>query len=96
MANVSAKRYVCKVCGGEVIVTREGGGELFCCGQPMVMKQAEADGPYAVTGSVMQKGARYNCTACGTQVLCIRQGNVPSCCGQPLEKQLMRIEAVSE
>ncbi len=95
MANVSAKRYVCKVCGGEFIVTREGSGELFCCGRAMTIKDADLPERPEVKAAA-QKGARYNCPACGTQVLCITPGNIPSCCGRPLEKQLMRIDAVSE
>jgi len=27
--------YRCNVCGNEVVVTKVGGGELVCCGQPM-------------------------------------------------------------
>ena len=29
------EEYRCSVCGNEVIVTKVGGGELVCCGQPM-------------------------------------------------------------
>ena len=29
------EKYRCDVCGNEVIVTKVGGGELVCCGQPM-------------------------------------------------------------
>ncbi|MCK4852524.1 MAG: desulfoferrodoxin FeS4 iron-binding domain-containing protein [Candidatus Omnitrophica bacterium] len=29
------EKYRCNVCGNEVIVTKAGGGELVCCGQPM-------------------------------------------------------------
>ncbi len=37
MVNVSkvGERYRCNVCGNEVTVTKVGGGELVCCGQPM-------------------------------------------------------------
>ncbi len=28
--------YLCNICGNEVIVTKVGGGTLFCCGKPMV------------------------------------------------------------
>ena len=28
--------YFCEVCKNEVIVTKVGGGALFCCGKPMV------------------------------------------------------------
>lgn len=96
MANISAKRYVCGICGGEHIVTREGAGELYCCGKPMVIKEAETEGQEGLKGTLTQKGARYNCPVCGTQILCIKKGRVPVCCGQPMEKQLMRIDAVSE
>jgi len=39
MANVVGKRYVCKICGSEFIVTKGGNGTLQCCGQPMDLKQ---------------------------------------------------------
>jgi desulfoferrodoxin-like iron-binding protein len=39
MANEVGKRYVCKKCGAEFIVTRGGKGELHCCGQPMEIKK---------------------------------------------------------
>ena len=29
------EKYVCDICGNEVKVTKVGGGELVCCGQPM-------------------------------------------------------------
>ena len=29
------EKYICKVCGNEVTVTKVGGGELVCCGRPM-------------------------------------------------------------
>jgi desulfoferrodoxin-like iron-binding protein len=29
------ENYKCTICGNEVTVTRAGGGELVCCGQPM-------------------------------------------------------------
>lgn len=29
------QRFVCEICGNEVQVTKAGGGELYCCGQPM-------------------------------------------------------------
>lgn len=32
------KRYVCTVCGAELIVTKAGAGTLRCDGQPMVLK----------------------------------------------------------
>ena len=40
MATQVGKRYICKICGSEVIVTKAGEGELVCCGQPMELKQA--------------------------------------------------------
>jgi hypothetical protein len=35
------KRYVCKQCGSEFIVTRGGSGTLACCGQAMELKSKE-------------------------------------------------------
>ena len=37
MVNVKAtgEHYSCSICGNEVTVTKAGGGELVCCGQPM-------------------------------------------------------------
>jgi desulfoferrodoxin-like iron-binding protein len=29
------ERYICNVCGNEVVVTKVGGGTLVCCGQDM-------------------------------------------------------------
>jgi desulfoferrodoxin-like iron-binding protein len=29
------EKYRCNICGNEVVVTKAGGGELVCCGQPM-------------------------------------------------------------
>jgi len=39
MANQVGKRYVCKKCGAEFIVTRAGKGTLYCCGKPMELKK---------------------------------------------------------
>ena len=38
MANEVGKRYICKKCGLEMIVTRPGKGTLNCCGHPMELK----------------------------------------------------------
>lgn len=38
MASQTGKRYTCKKCGTEVVVTRGGTGELKCCGEPMSIK----------------------------------------------------------
>jgi len=37
MVNVSkvGEKYRCNICGNEVTVTKAGGGELICCGEPM-------------------------------------------------------------
>jgi len=29
------EHYTCNICGNEVTVTKAGGGELVCCGEPM-------------------------------------------------------------
>ena len=39
MANELGKRYTCKKCGTEFIVTRKGAGTLNCCGEPMELKK---------------------------------------------------------
>ncbi|MBI2857151.1 MAG: desulfoferrodoxin [Chloroflexi bacterium] len=39
MANEVGKRYVCKKCGSEFIVTRGGSGAIKCCSQPMELKK---------------------------------------------------------
>jgi ribosomal protein L37AE/L43A len=39
MATQVGKRFVCKKCGAEVIVTRGGNGVVHCCGQPMELKK---------------------------------------------------------
>jgi hypothetical protein len=39
MANQTGKRYVCKKCGAEYVVTRGGNGTICCCGQPMELKK---------------------------------------------------------
>jgi len=39
MANVKAvgEVYKCEICGNVVGVKKVGGGELVCCGEPMVL-----------------------------------------------------------
>ncbi len=32
---VEGEKYVCPVCGNEVVVIAVGGGTLFCCGEEM-------------------------------------------------------------
>ncbi|BBL67154.1 desulfoferrodoxin FeS4 iron-binding domain-containing protein [Methanoculleus chikugoensis] len=41
MVNVSAKGeiYHCEICGNVVQVMEAGGGELICCGEPMVLEE---------------------------------------------------------
>jgi desulfoferrodoxin-like iron-binding protein len=41
MANVSEKGQVfeCEICGNIVKVLEVGGGELICCGEPMVLQE---------------------------------------------------------
>jgi len=39
MANKAGKRYTCKKCNAEYIVTRGGDGQLKCCGQDMEEKK---------------------------------------------------------
>jgi hypothetical protein len=39
MANMVGKRYVCKKCGAEIIITRGGSGTIMHCGEPMELKK---------------------------------------------------------
>lgn len=39
MSNEVGKRYVCKKCGNEFIVTKGGKGALQCCGEAMEIKK---------------------------------------------------------
>ncbi len=34
------KRYVCGKCGTEVLCSKSGAGQLWCCGGPMKLKEA--------------------------------------------------------
>lgn len=38
MANDVGKKYTCKKCGSEFVVTKGGKGRLMCCGEPMETK----------------------------------------------------------
>ena len=44
MANQTGKRYVCGVCGTEMLVTKAGDGALACCDQPMAVSGASGAG----------------------------------------------------
>jgi len=33
------EKFRCNICGNEVTVTKMGGGELVCCGEPMEKMQ---------------------------------------------------------
>jgi desulfoferrodoxin-like iron-binding protein len=41
MVNVSKEGQVfkCEICGNVVVVKEAGGGELICCGEPMVVEE---------------------------------------------------------
>lgn len=39
------ERYHCNICGNEVVVSKVGGGALFCCGQEMQLVGAEDQKP---------------------------------------------------
>ena len=45
---VSAKgeRYLCEICGNEVVVEKVGGGTLVCCGQDMTLIDEKKSHPY--------------------------------------------------
>ena len=39
MANQIGKKYICKKCGSEFIVTKGGEGSLICCEQQVELKK---------------------------------------------------------
>ena len=41
MVNVSKEGQIfkCEICGNVVVVKEAGGGELVCCGEPMVLQE---------------------------------------------------------
>ena len=41
MAIELGRRYLCEVCGTEVLCTKPGPGDLQCCGKEMGLKQAK-------------------------------------------------------
>lgn len=41
MGNQLGRRYVCEVCGTEVLCTKAGEGSIYCCGKEMQIKQAK-------------------------------------------------------
>jgi desulfoferrodoxin-like iron-binding protein len=42
------EKYMCKVCGNEVIVTKMGGGTLVCCGEEMDLTTPKKEGKFLV------------------------------------------------
>ena len=38
LANETGKRYSCKICSSEFVVTRGADGSIACCGEPMSKK----------------------------------------------------------
>ncbi|MBI4497811.1 MAG: hypothetical protein HY689_07935 [Chloroflexi bacterium] len=38
MPNQLGKRYVCEICGTEILCTKPGAGEVGCDGQPMKLQ----------------------------------------------------------
>jgi desulfoferrodoxin-like iron-binding protein len=35
--SATGERYLCEICGNEVVVEKVGGGTLVCCGQDMTL-----------------------------------------------------------
>lgn len=85
------KRYVCTKCTAEFIVTRGGEGQLFCCQQPLELKQPGLKmNPPGETpnkgGSVL--GKRYRCASCGIEALCTKAGyGELASCEKPMAMQ---------
>jgi hypothetical protein len=84
------KRYVCKVCGGGVIVTKGSKGTLLCCDKEMVVGKLQSTGyTSSQEKGGTQLGKRYSCPdGCKAEVLCIKAGKGKlSCCGQEMRVQ---------
>jgi len=43
MTNRKGKIYFCAICGNEVEFTKDGGGQLICCGEAMQIKKDEGE-----------------------------------------------------
>lgn len=37
--SAEGERYLCEICGNEVVVEKVGGGTLVCCGEEMTLIQ---------------------------------------------------------
>lgn len=35
------EKFICEICGNEIIVTKVGGGTLVCCGKEMLLDAKE-------------------------------------------------------
>lgn len=94
------KRYRCSVCGGEYLTTIGGPCPIFCCGKEMeeVPEGQGQKGP--APGEGLKKtlqGCRYHCEKCGVQLLNIVPAAVfPSCCGQEMTEEHLRMALMSE
>ena len=60
MANQAGKRYICKKCGAEFIVTRGGEGKLVCCGEPMEIKKQGKGLKAGMLGSPCEMGGLFH------------------------------------
>lgn len=41
MASQMGKRYVCEVCGTEILCIKAGDGSIYCCDRVMQIKEAK-------------------------------------------------------
>lgn len=90
MANIIAKRYVCKECGSDYLVLYGGDGQLNCCGKPMEIKTEDV--PSKLEGASYPEevktvlGRKYVCAKCGTVVICSQPSkDVLVCCGETMQ-----------
>lgn len=94
-----AKRYACKICGGVFLVTKSGTCSPVCCGRPMEIVDP---GEYPLTETAINEqhhtieNLRYFCERCNLEMIAIRSGNFPHCCGQEMKEHRNRIHALSE
>ena len=90
-----AKKYFCDECGGLYLATKAGKCVPTCCGKEMAVYSGQKTENRASQKHTIN-GLRYSCDSCGLELLCIEEGNIPSCCGKELRENRLRIRAMSE
>jgi hypothetical protein len=101
LGNLLGHTHTCSTCASSLVVTKAGLGYLVCCAQLMLDTQTQVGSPQPeltrvpikLDGTVLQLGKRYECTVCGTEVLCSRAGVSQTgtlCCDTALKVKMPR------